>query len=108
MLASDIQVFIHCQRSTVRVDLPSKQVSLGGSLGTRCDRRLPVRLVNEHSSEVTINVDHTEHETVTGCHGQVGATGQGFHGGRTTEQKHRCHNNVGGEAEEEEGYMEHQ
>jgi hypothetical protein len=58
------------KRSQTR-NLPSEQISAGSTAGLGGNSRLPVRLVNKDSSEVTNDVDNTEHETISRDHCQV-------------------------------------
>jgi hypothetical protein len=52
-------------------NLPSEQISAGSTARLGSNSRLPVRLVNKDGSEVTNNVDNTEHETISRDHCQV-------------------------------------
>lgn len=68
-------------------NLPSKQVSTGGGTGASSNGRLPVGLINKDGSKVTNNVNNSEHESISGKHGQIrslgvsrdGSTGVGSH-----------------------------
>lgn len=53
--------------------LPSQNVSTSGRRRASSDGRLPVGLINKDSSEVSDNVDDSEHETIRGKHGKVGS-----------------------------------
>ena len=51
----------------------TEEVSLGGGRGAGGDSGLPVGLIDEDGTEVTNDVDDTEHETISGKHGEVGS-----------------------------------
>ena len=49
----------------------TEEVSLGGGRGAGGDSGLPVGLIDEDGTEVTDDVDDTEHEAISGEHGEV-------------------------------------
>ena len=51
----------------------TEEVTLGGRGGAGGDGGLPVGLIDEDGAEVTNDVDDTEHETISGKHGEVGS-----------------------------------
>lgn len=59
------------KRVSCRLNVPSQQVSTSSAAGAGGDGRLPVALVDKDGSEVSNDVDDTEHETISGDHGQV-------------------------------------